>query len=73
MTAHHPVIAGRALRAASVFEAQRFDRAARITADATAMGLTRALWVCDPTRAKSLAPRSDTKWEVDSMAEVEGR
>jgi hypothetical protein len=73
MSAHHPAIAGRALRTACAFGGQRFDRMARTTAIAGTMGLTRALWVCDPTRARSLAPRSDADWEVDSMAEVEGR
>lgn len=71
MTAHPPAIAGRALRAARAFGAQRSDRMARTTAAAGTLGLARAGWVCDPTRGKSLAPRSDVKWEVDSMAEVE--
>lgn len=72
MTAHHPAIAGRALRAACAFGVQRSDRMARMTAAAGTLGLTRALWVCDPTRGKSLASRSDASREVDSMAEVEG-
>ena len=47
-------------------------RCARVAARGT-MVQAGALWVCDPTRSSSLAPRGDTKWEVDSMAEVEGR
>lgn len=38
-----------------------------------AVGQTRVLWGCDPTRAKSLASRSDSKWEGDSEVEGIGR
>lgn len=37
-----------------------------------AQGRTRAVWVCDPSRTPSLAPKRDAKWEVDSKAEGAG-
>jgi len=36
------------------------------------MGLTRGLWVCDPTRESSLDRSNGENREVDSMVEVSG-
>lgn len=43
---------------------------ARVASRAT-MVQAHALWASDSTRPSSLNPR-DRKWEVDSMAEVDG-
>lgn len=74
MSAYHPSNATRAARSSFALAGQHalgaapLTRMARVNAGAD---VTR-VWACDPTGAKSLRPRRDTKWEVDSEAEVNG-
>lgn len=71
MSAYHPSSAMRVQRPTSAlsFAAKHAIGVAPLAG--SVLGVTCA-WVGNPTRAKSLRPRRDTKWEGDSKAEVNG-